>query len=91
MRKNNLVTVDRSRRFDRPGTRFVRPVPPSPMVLQTLMQSLNDLQHKVDALAAKPSEIVEVKPVESKEVESKPSADTRDKKLNRKSLLNMFD
>lgn len=66
-------------------------LPPSPMVLQTLMQTLATLNDKVDALATRPPQVVEVRPVEIREVEVKPPAKAPQQKVDRKKLTRMFD
>ena len=79
----------------------------SPMVLQQFMQILANLSQKVDALAlrseqlpvARPAQIVPMraKPVESTEVDLEDDLDDsplqtqRDTRVNRNSLLDIFD
>ena len=69
MSGNSLVLAGQSSRFSPPaiGQTVVR-VPPSPMVLEMLMQTLGALNQKVEALAERPAQIVEVRPVRAKEV-----------------------
>lgn len=92
MSGNSLVLAGQKSRFSIPaiGQTVVR-VPPSPMVLQTLMQTLATLNDKVDALATRPPQVVEVRPVEIREVEVKPPAKAPQQKVDRKKLTRMFD
>ena len=91
MSTNSLMVVGQPGRFERAATQFVRPMPPSPMVLQRLMQTLSALNNKVDALAKRPAQIVEVRPIEAKEVKADSPAQATQKKLDRKRLLDFFD
>ena len=97
MSENSLALAGQSSRFSTPaiGQTVVR-VPPSPMVLQTLMQTLATLNDKVDDLAKRPPQVVEVRPVEvkpaeAKPVEVKPPAKAPEQKVDRKTLWSIFD
>ncbi|MFC1604014.1 hypothetical protein ACFL5F_03210 [Planctomycetota bacterium] len=102
MSGNSLVLAGQKSRFSTPaiGQTVVR-MPPSPMVLQTLMQTLANLNAKVDALATRPVQVVEVRPVEVspvevrhvevKQVEVKPKENAPQQKVDRKSLWDIFD
>lgn len=92
MNSNNIVLAGKSSRFNTTAIgQSVVPVPPSPMVLQALMQRLTDLGQKVDALASRPQQVVEVRPVEVKQVEVDKPAKATEQKVNRKTLLSIFD
>jgi hypothetical protein len=91
MSDKSLMVVGQTNRFERQATQIARPNPASPLVLQKFMQLLANLNNKVDALAARPPQIVQVKPVESKQVEVKPPAAKPEKKVDRKKLRDIFD
>lgn len=92
MNGNSLMVVGQPNRFTRqPTIQLARPNPASPMVLQRFMQLLADLNHKVDTLATRPPQVVQVKPVESRPVEVKPPAKAPEEKVDRKKMRNMFD
>ena len=91
------MVVNRPRRFERMSTtQLARPAPASPMVLQMLMQSIVQLNQKVDAIAVRSSQLPEVRavesaPIEAGQVEVKPPARTTRQEVDRKSLLDIFD
>jgi len=97
MKENSLALAGQSSRFNLPAIdQTVVRVPPSPMVLQSLMQNLANLNAKVDALATRPPHVIEVSPpevkqVEVKQVEVKPKEKAPRQKVDRKSLLDIFD
>ena len=95
MNGNSLIAVGQPNRFARQSVQVARPNPASPMVLQQLMQMLADLNHKVDTLAARPPQVVQVRQVESRPVEVKPPAKSVAKapkeKVDRKEMRTMFD
>lgn len=92
MSGNSLMVVGQPNRFARQTTQLARPNPASPMALQQLMQLVADLGHKVDsALAVRPPQVVQVKPVESRQVEVKPPTKAPEEKVDRKKMRNMFD
>ena len=89
---NSLMVVDRPGRFARPGTTSLAPpTSTSPMVLQILMQSIDALNHKVDALATRTPQPMQVRPVEVKPAETEPQAGAPEKKLDRAKLRDIFD
>ena len=94
---NNLMVVNRPRRFERIGTtQLARPAPASPMVLKMLMQSILQLNQKVDAIAVRRSQPLEVRaeesaPIKARQVEINPPARTIRQKVDRKGLLDIFD
>lgn len=92
MSGNSLALAGQSSRFSTPaiGQTVVR-MPPSPMVLQTLMQTLANLNAKVDALATRPPQVIEVRPVEVSPDEVKTPAKAPQQKVDRKSLWSIFD
>jgi len=89
------MVVGQPNRFARQTTQIARQKLASPLVLQKFMQLLADLNHKVDTLAARPPQVVQVKSVESRPVEVKPPAKSAAKapeeKVDRKKMRNMFD
>ena len=95
MNGNSLMVVGQPNRFARQSVQVARPNPASPMVLQRFMQLLTDLNHKVDTLATRPPQVIQVKPVESRPVEVKPPAKSAAKapeeKVDRKEMRTMFD
>ena len=63
--ENSLMMVGRPSRFGRLATtQLARPSPASPMVLQVLMQSIMDLNQKVDALTLSSPRSVVVRDVQ---------------------------
>lgn len=92
MSENSLALAGQSRRFNTAaiGHSF-RPVPSSPMVLQMLVHTLARLNQKVDDLAARPPQVIEVRPVAPQVVESKPPVKAPEKKVDRSKLRRMFD
>ena len=104
--ENSLMMVGRPSRFGRLATtQLARPSPASPMVLQVLMQSIMDLNQKVDALALSSPRSVVVRDVQPVPEEVGPQStalevrQTRESqptfqpevKVNRSRLLDIFD
>ena len=96
MGTNNLTVIRKPGNFTNPGTmQLARPAPASPVVLQMLMQSMVNLNQKVDALTLRGSQIPattsrQTKLVESRDVQTE-SETHRRTKVNRSSLLDIFD
>jgi hypothetical protein len=106
MGANSLMAVKQPGSFTRGGTlQLARQAPASPMLLQQFMQLLANLNQKVDALAVRTAQVpqvmpnqiipVKAKPIESTVVEVRPvessPSHSRQTKVNRSSLLDMFD
>jgi hypothetical protein len=97
MKENSLALAGQSSRFNFPAIgQTVARVPPSPMVLHRLLQDLDNLNAKVDALATRPPQVIEVRPpevrqVEVQQVEVKPKEKAPRQKVDRKSLWDIFD
>ena len=95
MNDNSLMVVGQPNRFARPTMQISRPNSASPMVLQKFMQMLADLNHKVDVLQARPPQVIQVKPVESRPVKVEPPvnppAKAPEEKVDRKQMRSMFD
>ena len=93
--KNNLMVVSRPSGFEKTTPTLVnRPSPASPMVLQMLMQSIMALNQKVDNLAIRNSQPLEVgsnttAPIEVQQVEVNPPASKQ--QLDRNRMREIFD
>ena len=103
MNQQSAIVLGQPVSFYRPPPgQLVRPVPPSPMVVQTLIGAIQALGQKVDALAgavnrpAFVSTTAIVRQVKSRELEGEPveeamPASAPRTKVNRSKLLKMFD
>lgn len=97
------MAIGQPGRFAATQSHLARRAPASPMVLQHLMQGMANLAQKVDALAVSQEKAMSVRhaqaiarPVESREVrvesaESSLPQSQRSTKVNRSSLLDIFD
>ena len=88
MSGNSLMTIGQPNRFARQTTQIARPNRPSPRVLEWLMQLVAELD---SALAVRPAQPVQVKQVESRQIDVKPPAKAPEEKVDRKKMRNMFD
>ena len=104
--QNRLTLVKPSSRFERlTTTQLARPSPTSPMVLQMLMQSIMNLDQKVNALALREPRSVVVRDdqpspkevgsqsttVTVRPVQEQPPTSQREVKIKRSKLLDIFD
>ena len=107
MDQKSAIVLGQPRSFYRPAPgQLVRPVPPSPMVVQTLIGAIQALGQKMDALAVTAQRPVDlsafipttalVRQVESRELEAEPVDDAPPvpaprTKVNRNKRLEFFD
>lgn len=86
-RNNSTMVVSRPRQFARPGNaQALMPAPSSPMVLKVLLQSILDLNQRMDALAVR-----QAQPPVVRQVETSPPEKKRRKILDRDKLRDIFD
>ena len=100
---SSLMVVGRPGRFERqPTNTLARPGPTSPMVLQMLMQSILELNHKVDTMVTTRPQPLDVRPVPTGAIEARATqintvenGRTKDAgpavKVDRSRLLDIFD
>jgi hypothetical protein len=88
---NNPLVLSQPDELARSTIQIRRSNSASPLVLQNFMQLLAELNHKMDALAARPAQVVHVKQVESKQVETESQVKAPEEKVDRKEMRSMFD
>lgn len=95
--KNSMMVVSRPGRFEKTApTLEARASPTSPMVLQMLMQSIMTLNQKVDDLAVRKSQPLEMRPntaapIEVHQTKVHTLAPTPRQEVDRRHLHKMFD
>ncbi|HEG43338.1 MAG TPA: hypothetical protein ENH94_04730 [Phycisphaerales bacterium] len=91
MNSNSLAIAGQTGRFTSQAMQIARPSPASPLVLQKFMQLLAELNHKVDTLSTRAPQQVQVRHVESRQVDVESPAKVPEKKFDLKKLKNIFD